>query len=64
MLNLFDKLMRYKKKDLCGMIMTQNADKNEMEKYINQLELEAIKNDLEYHDLLKYKNELMERLRK
>ena len=62
-MSTFDKLMKFKKKDLCGMIIAQNADKVEMDKYIKQLEMEATRNDLEYAELLKYKNEVINRLR-
>ena len=62
-MDILTKLMRYTKKELCGMIVTLNADKNEMEKYINQHEQEALRNDFEYSNLLNYKNELMERLK-
>ena len=58
---IFDKLMRFKKKDLCGMIIAQNADIKEMEKYIRQLEIEATVNDLEYKELLEYKNKIIDK---
>ena len=51
----FSKLMKFNKKDLCGMIIAQNADKVEMEKYISQQEIEATVNNFEYAELLKYK---------
>ena len=62
-MSTFDKLMKFKKKDLCGMIIAQNADKVEMDKYIHQLEVEATVNNLEYDELIKYKNTIINKLR-